>query len=97
MVSEEEYTLKAEKNIAVFCERVQREVILNIVVHLAERWCGYDIVRLSGCQSQDVCGTGQCEIIYAEEENAFDQLIADYHKQQDIRDRIRDKIKYSNQ
>ena len=89
--------MKIEKNIEVFCERVKREVVLNIVVHLAERWCGYDIVRLSGCQSQKACGAGHCEVIYIEEETAFDQLIADYHEQQDIRDKIRDQIKYSNQ
>jgi hypothetical protein len=86
-----------EKNIEVYCERVQREVVLNIVVHLAERWCGYDIVRLSGCQSQKACGPGQCEVMNAEEETAIDRLIADYHEQQDVRDEIRDKIKYSNQ
>jgi hypothetical protein len=89
--------MKFEKCLKQHCNRVQNEVKVKIIVHLAERWCGYDIVRLSECQGRAACGVERCEFIYTEEEDAFDQLIADYHKQQDIRDEIRDKLKYSNQ
>jgi hypothetical protein len=89
--------MKFEKCLEYHCNSVQSVVKVKIIVHLAERWCGYDIVRLSECRSRAVCSIKRCEFINTEEENAFDQLIADYHKQQDIRDEIRDKLKYSNQ
>jgi hypothetical protein len=89
--------MKFEKCLDYHCSSVQSEVKVKIIIHLAERWCGYDIVRLSECQGRATCGVGRCEFINTEEEKASDQLIADYHKQQDIRDEIRDKLKYSNQ
>jgi hypothetical protein len=89
--------MKFEKCLDYHCSSVQSEVKVKIIVHLAERWCGYDIVRLSECQGRAACGVERCEFISTEEEKAFDQLIADYHKQMDTRDEIRDKLKYSNQ
>jgi hypothetical protein len=89
--------MKFEKCLEYQCGGTQSEVKVKIIVHLAERWCGYDIVRLSECQGRAACGVDQCKFINLEEEKAIDQLIADYHKQQDIRDEIRDKLKYSNQ
>ena len=89
--------MKFEKYLEYDCSSVHSEVRVKILVRLAERWCGYDIVRLSECQGRAACGVERCEYIHTEEEKAFDQLIADYHKQQEIRDEIRDKLKYSNQ
>ncbi|MFA4886421.1 MAG: hypothetical protein WC601_11725 [Desulfotomaculaceae bacterium] len=88
--------MKREQRLARACETINRETDLIIRVHLAERWCGYDIVRLSECPGKKECGMVQCEIINAEEEKAIDQLILDYYKQQDIREKIRENIKYSN-
>ncbi|MDD4335332.1 MAG: hypothetical protein PHY77_06970 [Desulfotomaculaceae bacterium] len=66
-------------------------------MHLAERWCGYNIIELSECTGQEACGLGHCEIIHSEEEKAADQLIADYLEQQNIRDKIGENMKFSNQ
>jgi hypothetical protein len=89
--------MKFERCLEHYCSSRQSAVKVKIIVHLAERWCGFDIVRLSECQDRKVCSAGQCEFINTEEEKATDQLVADYHRQQDIRDELRDKLKYSNQ
>ncbi len=88
--------MKKEHRLTRVCEMINREFDLIIRVHLAERWCGYDIVRLSECPGKNECGVKQCGIINAEEEKAVDQLVLDYFKQQDIREKIRENIKYSN-
>ncbi|NLI14482.1 hypothetical protein [Pelotomaculum propionicicum] len=88
--------MKKEHMLTRVCETINKETEIIIRVCLAERWCGYDIVRLSECDGKNECGVKQCEFIYNEEEAAFDQLIAEYLEQQDIREKIRENIKYSN-
>lgn len=88
--------MKIEKCLKNFCNNIQEEVEIKILVHLAERWCGYNIINLSECQGKKACGVQQCEIINTEEEKAADQLIADYFEQQNLRDQLREKEKYSN-
>jgi hypothetical protein len=88
--------MKKEYSMVSACDVLKREIDLIIRVHLAERWCGYDIVRLSDCPGKKECGMVHCEIINSEEEKAFDQLILDYYEQQDLRAKIRENIKYSN-
>ncbi|MBP7332558.1 MAG: hypothetical protein BWY65_00748 [Firmicutes bacterium ADurb.Bin373] len=89
--------MKIEKCFKIFCHNIRQDVDVKILVHLAERWCGYNIIELSECTGQKACGVERCEIIHAEEEKAADQLIADYLEQQKIRDQIRENLKYSNQ
>jgi hypothetical protein len=88
--------LKTEKCLKIFCDKVNDQVEVKIIVHLAERWCGYNIIDLSECSGKKACGVEQCEIISAEEEKAADQLIADYFEQLNIRDQIRERLKDSN-
>ena len=88
--------MKIEKCLEIFCHGSNGQVELKIIVHLAERWCGYNIINLSECTGKKACGAKRCEIIDAEEEKAADQLIADYLEQQNIRDQIREGIKFSN-
>lgn len=88
--------MKTEKCLKNFCDQINSQVEVKIIVHLAERWCGYNIIELSECTGKETCGVEQCEIISVEEEKAADQLIADYFKQQDIRAQIREGLKDSN-
>lgn len=88
--------MKIEKYINIYCEKIKKEVEIKILVHLAERWCGYNIINLSECPGKKSCGTSNCEFISVEEEKAADQLIADYFEQLDLRAQIREKEKHSN-
>lgn len=88
--------MKIERWIESSCEVINKETKIKIIVNLAERFCGYDIVRLSECLYEKECGARQCDIINSEEEKAIDQLISDYYKQQDVREKIREKMKDSN-
>lgn len=87
--------MKIERCLKHFCHNIHEEVEVKILVHLAERWCGYNIISLSECPGKKSC-VQQCEFINAEEEKAADQLIADYFEQQNLRDQIREKEKFSN-
>ncbi len=88
--------MKFERWIGKTCDIINGEAQVKIRVHLAERWCGYDIARVSECLMQKECGLSHCELINSEEEKAIDQLISDYYKQLDIRDKIRESMKDSN-
>lgn len=85
-----------ERTVKLFCRSIKRETKVKVKVQLAERPCGYDIVKLSECPDKKECGAGQCEFIDSEEEKAIDQLILDYDKQMDLRNMIREKMKDSN-
>ncbi len=89
--------MKAEQRIERFCEVVKENTRVKIEVRLAERMCGYDIVRLSDCSHKKVCGHTHCDFIDSEEEKSIDQLILEHYRQQDIRARIRETMKDSNQ
>ncbi len=89
--------MKIERCIKYFCRDINREVEVKILVRLAERWCGYNIIDLSQCAGQRECGVVACNMMRAEEVKAADQLITDYHKQMDIRELIREGQKFSNQ
>jgi len=88
--------LKVERGLKNFCSNINQEVEVKILVHLTERWCGYNIINLSECPGKKACGLERCEIINSEEEKAADQLIADYLEQLNIREQIREKVKFSN-
>ncbi len=85
-----------EKNLSNFCRSINQQVDIKILVHLAERWCGYNIIELSECSGQKTCGLKDCEMIIAEEEKAANKLIGDYLEQQDVREQIREKLKYKS-
>lgn len=89
--------MKVEQRIERFCEIVKENTRVKIEVRLAERMCGYDIVRLSDCSYKKVCGYTRCNFIDSEEEKSIDQLILEHYRQQDIRARIRETMKDSNQ
>lgn len=88
--------MKIERLIEVFCKIINKETKIKVKVQLAERMCGYDIVRLTKCLYNKECAVGQCKFINSEEEKAIDQLILNYYKQLDIREKIREKMKDSN-
>lgn len=89
--------MKIEKCYSSFCRSINQKVDIKILVHLAERWCGYNIIELSECSGQKTCGLKGCEVIAVEEEKAANKLVGDYLEQQDVREQIREKLKYSNQ
>lgn len=88
--------MKREQRMARVCEIIKKETELIVRVHLAERWCGYDIVRISECSGKKECGLEHCDSMNVEEEKVIDQLILDYFEQQNIREKIREDISYSN-
>ncbi len=89
--------MKAEQAVERYCKIVKENTRIRIEVRLAERMCGYDVVRLSDCSRKKDCGLASCSFIDSEEEKLIDRLILEHYKQLDIRDGIRETMKDSNQ